>query len=90
MSVIRGVGVESNKATKGGQERVSGGASTIISTQTRQVLLSRDYITPTLKYIKIHLMMADRGTCKSVFMFRRVVRFDFLGLESSTRLRDSA
>ena len=52
MSVIRGVGVESNKATKGGQERVSGGTSTIISTQTRQVLLSKDYITPT--YILLH------------------------------------
>ena len=62
MSVIRGVGVESNKATKGGEERVSGGTSTIISTQTRQVLLSRDYITPTLKYIKIHLMMAEELT----------------------------
>ena len=55
MSVIRGVGVESNKATKGsggGRGGVGWLGSTIISTQTRQVLLSKDYITPT--YILLH------------------------------------
>ena len=55
MSVIRGLGVESNKATKGAsseEEGVGWNSSTIISGPTRQVLLSKDYITPT--YILLH------------------------------------